>query len=197
MRKQRGCLASLLGVLAVAVAAVYGAAAVTAPWSFHIGGRSTPFLTWWGWGTLRTKDGHSYPLSIYFFPSSRFSRLRLDGLRPTGGLQGSARLCTSRGVVEQLDLSGTIYGGWRSTEGSLIDFRLFERKRFDVGQHTGYFDLYGRFRGPDLVMDDRGRYSSPLRSGLRVEHGSVTFSWGGYRDFQAVCDSAATYAMHP
>lgn len=158
-RQRRGCLTGLLKLLAVGIfglAVAYGVVAITAPWSFHIGGRWTPFLTWHGYGQLLTKGDVQYPLYVSFFPSSHFSQLHLEGLRPTGGLQGSAWLCTAPGVTQHLDLGGTIYGGWRSTEGSLMAFRLLERQIFNVGQAQGFFDLRGRWQGAKLVMNERG-----------------------------------------
>ena len=186
-----GCLARILGALLLGVAIVYAVAAITSPWSFHIGGRWTPFLTWSGYGKLVTKNG-TYPLYITFYPSSHFSRLHLDGLRPTRGLQGNGWLCTAPGTIERLRLSGTIYNGWSTTEGSLMGFRLNEWNAINLGQHRGYFDLYGRWQGLQLVMDDRGAYSATLQSGLRPEHASATFDWGSYSDFKSVCASAKT-----
>jgi len=185
-------LRSLLKFLAAAIlagAVFYAVVVLLDPWALHIGGRFTPFLTWQGSGKLLTKGGGEYPLYVYFYPSSHFSRLHMDGLRPAGGVQGSGWLCTSRGVTQRLTLGGTIYGGWRSTEGSLIGFRLLELKVIDVGQGQGYFDLYGKWRGPELVMDDRGNPGGQFRSGLRIEHASVTLDWGSYSDFKAVCAS--------
>jgi hypothetical protein len=171
------------------VAVVYAVAAVTSPWSFHIGGRWTPFLYWSGYGKLVTKNG-TYPLYISFYPSSHFSRLHLDGMRPTGGVKGNGWLCTAPGVIERLALSGTIYGGWSTTEGSLMEFRLNERNIIDLGQQRrGYFDLYGRWHGTQLMMDDRGRYSSPFSSGVKIEHPSVALDWGSYSDFKTLCAS--------
>jgi hypothetical protein len=89
--------------------------------------------------------------------------------------------------MQRLDLSGTIYGNWSSTEGSLITFRLLEPKVIDVGQRQGFFDLLGRFRGPELVMDDRGSVGNAFRSGLKIEHASASFDWGSYSDFKAGC----------
>jgi hypothetical protein len=188
--RRHGCLASLFGLLIFCLAVFYGVTAITAPWSFHIGGGWTPFLYWSGSGTLHTKRG-TYPLYVLLYPSPHFSRLRLDGLRPTGGVQGSGSLCTSRGVIQYMTLGGTIFNGWRSTDASLMTFRLVEPKIFDVGQRDGFFDLYGRWRGPELVMDDRGRAGSAFRSGLKIEHASVTFDKGSYSDFEAVCANAA------
>jgi hypothetical protein len=171
------------------LAVVYGVAALTAPWSFHIGGRSTPFLFWSGYGILNTKGG-TYPIYMSFYPSSHFSRLRMDGLRPTGGVRGTGALCTSRGVTQYLKLTGTIYNGWSSTEDSLLAFRLFEPKIFDVGQRQGYLNLYGRWQGPELVMDDRGEPGNMFRSGLKIEHASVNLDWTGYWSFKNICASA-------
>lgn len=195
IRQRRGCLANLVGLLVLGVAVVYGVAAVTSPWAFHIGGRWTPLLYWSGSGRLVTKSG-TYPLYVSFFPASHFSQLHLDGLGPTGGVQGSGWLCTAPGVLQQLKLGGTIYGGWRSTEGSLMQFRLLEPKIFDVGQRQGYFDLYGRWQGQELVMNDHGRYAGIFRSGLKIEHASVTFDWGHYSDFKAMCPQTTNSPHH-
>ena len=192
MQRRRGCLGclgQLFLLLGLGVALVYVVAAITNPWSFHIGGRPTPLLTWFGEGALYTKDGNSYPMFVSLMPASHFSRLRLDGLRPTGGVRGSACLCTPQGPLS-LKLGGTIYGGWRSTDDALIDFRLNERTIFDWGQaRAGYFDLYGRFRGQDLVLDDRGRYSGAMRSGLRIQGASVTLRWRPFFTCKSACDS--------
>jgi hypothetical protein len=195
IRQRHGCFASLLGLIILGVVVVYGVAALTSPWAFHIGGRWTPLLYWSGSGKLVTKGG-TYPLYVSFFPSSHFSQLHLDGLRPTGGVQGSGSLCTSPGVMQTLKLSGTIYGGWRSTEGSLMAFRLLEPKIFDVGQRQGYFDLYGRWQGQELVMNDRGRYAGTFRTGLKIEQTSVTLSPIGYSDFKAACARATDSPPH-
>ncbi|MGH9731782.1 MAG: hypothetical protein ACRD4A_08780 [Candidatus Acidiferrales bacterium] len=188
-RVRRGCLTKLFSLLLVGIlggALLYGLVAITDPWSFHIGGRWTPLLTWHGYGELLTKNGTEYPLYINFYPSSHFSRLHLEGLRPTGGLQGGGWLCTSPGVMQRLTLSGTIYGGWRSTEGSLMAFRLLEPIIFSTGQRRGFFDLAGRWKGPELVMTGKG-VPDTFRSGVRIEGASVAFDWGSYSEFKAAC----------
>jgi hypothetical protein len=186
--RRHGCITQLFGLVIVCLAVVYAVAAITAPWSFHIAGVSTPLLYWEASGMLHTKGG-SYPLYVLFYPSPTFSRLKLDGLRPTGGVQGSAWLCTSPGVIQYLKLSGTVYNGWSSTEDSVIGFRVLEQRYFDVGQRRGYFDLSGRWRGTQLVMDDRGAWASTFRSGVRLEHASVTLDRASYSDFKSTCAS--------
>jgi hypothetical protein len=194
--RRRGCFANVVGLLVLAVAVVYGVVGLTSPWAFHIGGRWTPLLYWSGSGRLVTKNG-SYPLYVYFFPSPHFSQLHVDGLRPTGGLQGSGWLCTSTGEVQYLKLSGTIFGGWRSTDDSLMDFRLNDRRVINLGQVQGFFDLYGRWHGQELVMDDRGRTGGVFRSGLKIEHAAVVLNWARYSDFKDMCRSETNFRAHP
>jgi hypothetical protein len=189
MPKARGCFTNLLGVVILAVVLVYAVAGITSPWAFHIGGRWTPLLYWQGRGTLMTRSG-AYPLYVFFYPDSHMSRLRVDDLQPTGGLQGTGAICLPPGTIQSLKLSGTVFGGWRSTEKSLMDFRLLDWKIIDVGQRQGYFDLYGHWRGTELVMDDRGRVGTPFRAGLRLDHASVTFTWSSYSDFETACATA-------
>jgi len=199
MRQGHGCLGGLFRLVLVGVLGlglVYGVVLVTDPWAIHIGGRTTPLLTWFGCGKLQTKGGAEYPLYVYFYPSSHFSQLHMDGLRPTGGLQGRGLLCTSPGVTTQLELSGTIYGGWRSTEGSLMAFRLLETRIIDAGQGRGFFDLAGRWQGSKLMMDERGGRGHPFRSGLRIENASVTLEWGTRSDFKDMCAKATNLPAH-
>jgi hypothetical protein len=196
MSKRGGCLANIFKLLLVCVIAFYAALGLTSPWAFHIGGRSTPLLYWSGYGKLVTKSG-TYPLYVLFYPSAHFSKLHIDGLRPTGGLKGTASLCAAPGVVENLTLSGTIYGGWASTQDALMQFRLLDYKIFDVGQRQGYFDLYGRWRGSELVMDDRGESSGKFRSGLKIDHASVTFDYGSLSDFKKACSALTNVPASP
>ena len=153
----------------------YGAVVALDPWAIHMGGRWTPLLIWQGSGKLVTKTGVAYPLYVSFYPSAHSSQLHMDGLRPTGGLQGDGWLCTSRGVTQ----------------------RLLEPKVIDMGQRQGYFDLYGKWHGPELVMNDRDRVGGTFGSGLRIEHASVTLDWGTHSDFEAACASAANLPTHP
>ena len=181
----RGRFGAIHGVFVLGLL-LCGLLLVAGPWVLHIGGQWTPLLTWTGSGKLLTKSGQ-YPLYVSMSPSSHFSQLHLDGLRPTGGLKGMGWLCTSRGVMEQLDVSGTIYNAWRTTDGSLVSVRLLEHRVIDVGQGQGFFDLYGRWRGPQLVMDDRHHPGERFRSGVNIEHASVTLDPGSYSDFKVIC----------
>ncbi len=181
-RKLRG-FSGLLLVLAL----VYGGIAVMNPWAVHMGGRWTPLLIWTGTGRLVTSSG-TYPLLVTLSPSSHFSRLRLDGLRPTGGLSGWGWLCTSRGNILRLRLYGTMYGAWRSTDGALISLQMLERiQNFPTIQDGGSFELFGHWVGPQLVMDDRKEWSAPFRSEIRIKAASVTLKPGNESEFKAGC----------
>ena len=187
MRNRRSWLGLLLLILIPLLVLL------TSPWALHIGGRWTP-LVWWGSGKLVAKGGLEYPLFVMLYPSSHFSRLRLDGRRPTGGVQGNACLCTAPGAFQYLKLSGTIYDGWLSTDGSLMNFRLLEPTILDVGQkRAGYFDLFGKWEGPELVMDTRGSWTHPFRSGLRMQQALVTLHWDPYWSCKSACAGVANH----
>jgi hypothetical protein len=191
-RRRRGI--GMLGLCAILVL-IYIVMVCLNPWAVHMGGGWTPFLYWTGTGRLVTSSG-SYPLIVCLYPSSHSSRLHLDGLRPISGLGGQGWLCTPHGNIH-LTLSGTIFGRWRSTDGALMEFRLLEWRRardrlLGTNLNRGYFDLLGYWRGPKLVMNDRGEWSRPFRSGLKIKNASVTLKSGSKSEFNVAC--AATSA---
>lgn len=184
-RKRSGWL-----VLGATALVVYCVIALLNPWALHIGGQWTPFMYWTGSGKLVTSDG-TYPLLVRLYPSPHGSQLRLDGLRPISGVHGQAWLCTPKGS-QFLDLTGTIYGGWRSTDGALTRFRLLERytaRERLLGEvpRRGYIDLYGYWDGPELAMNDRGSWSPPFRQGFTLKNASVTLKSGSKTDYNAAC----------
>jgi len=63
-----------------------------------------------------------------------------------------------------------------------------EIRVIDIGEQQGYFDLYGRWCGPELVMDDRGRAKGKFRSGPEIKPASITL--GSLSDFKAICSNA-------
>jgi hypothetical protein len=193
--RRHGFLANLFKLFILCVILIYGVVGVTSPWAFHIGGRVTPLLYWAGFGNLTTRNG-TYPLYVLFYPSSHMSRLGFDGLRPTGGMQGTSSLCTSPGVVEPLKLSGSVYGGWSSTNNAVMGFRLLEIRLIDVGQRQGYIDLYGRWQGPALAVNDHDQFNGKFSSGLKIEHAAVTLNWGSYSDFKAACANMTVPSPH-
>jgi hypothetical protein len=186
-----GCLTKLVLIAAGALAFVWVVTVALNPWALHIGGRSTPLLYWHGAGTVVSKDGKSYPLYLTFVPgkSRRTVGSRREGKRKNANLDGRGWLCVAPGTVERMNVSGTMYGGYTSTDGALIEFRLLEwRKPFSLSPPgRGFFDVAGAFRGPDLVMDSPNEQGIPFKSGLFIDHATVTLRWAEYREFEAAC----------
>jgi len=175
----------------LAIAGLVGALYVAlVPWSFHIGGRWTAGF-WSGYGTLRTAGGNAYPLYVAFRPNLRGGAGgSWKGLRASAALHASGSLCISPGVVRALDLSGTIYGAYLHTEGSLIEFRLSELHPFDLGerQPRRFFDVGGVWRGPNLVMEDDGSWEVDFEpEKRRTGKAGVTFSRGNFGEFKEMC----------
>lgn len=187
----RGCLGTLVGGILSVVAVVYVAVLITNPWAFHIGGRLTPLLYWSGYGELKSETG-SHPLYFTVYPARSRAYRPLDNLHPSGGLQGTGAICTATGAITKLTMSGTIYGGWKSTDNSVISVRLHERGgMFDSKPDRGFFDLYGRWQGQNLMMDSRQGTGYPFRSGFRTMQSRVTLAPGSYSDFTRACDQLA------
>ena len=60
----------------------------------------------------------------------------------------------------------------------------------EVGM-SGIFSVgEGNYAVDVLVMDDRSSFAKIFRSGLRIEHASVTLDPGSYSDFKSACASA-------
>jgi hypothetical protein len=196
MRRSSGCLTGCLTKLVVlglgAVVFTWAVMAALHPWALHIGGRSTPLLYWQGAGTIVSKDGRTYPLYVMFWPGRPqgfHGGGRRDGKTVSGHLDGSGWLCTAPGNSQRMNLSGTIYGPYATTDGSLMDFRLLEwRKAFAINyQHRGFFDLAGQFHGPDLVMDRPGEQGIRLQSGPFIDNATTTLHWASREEFDAAC----------
>jgi hypothetical protein len=182
------------GVLVLGLVLVLALTALLDPWAYHIGGRWTPGV-WWGYGKLQTTEGDEYPLFIYFFPNFKaMSRLRLNGQRPTSGLRGAGWLCSAQGVTQRLDLSGDIYGTYLNTDGNQMAIRLLDARHISINaQNRHYVDLYGRWHGPELVMQDEGGWERSFHPDPQnpKERAAVTFTWGSYWDFKDLCNTTA------
>ena len=161
------------------------------PWALHIGGRSTPLLYWHGTGTVASKDGKTYPLYVSFWPGKpgRHGGGRREGKIWSADLKGTGWLCIAPGSVERMDMSGTMYGGYSSSDNSLFDFRFLEwRKSFTINyQNRGFFDVAGTWHGPLLVMDRPNEQGIKLNTGPFIDSATVTLHWSSYREFEAAC----------
>ena len=187
-----GCLTKLVVLALAACAFVWVLMVALNPWALHIGGRSTPLLYWNGAGTVVSKDGKTYPVYVRFWPDKphrSFGAGPREGQRKNADLTGRGWLCLAPGTVERMDLSGTMYGGYSSTDGALIAFRLLEwRKPFSFNPpRRGFFDMAGEFHGPDLVLDRPNQQAIPFPSGPFIDHATARLRWASYEDFEAEC----------
>jgi hypothetical protein len=98
---------------------------VPAPWSFHIGGRFTPFGEWDGYGPVRASNGGRYLLFVHIQGGvvGRADRPSCTIHGSCGILRGSAQLCTESGRVYSFGLSGKMHG-WLTTDKSPTDLDL-------------------------------------------------------------------------
>ncbi len=108
-------------------------------------------------------------------------------------LQGNAYLCIAPGQFRRLSLSGTMYGGYSSSEGSLFDFRLIDYTApFSFRRpNRGFFDLAGSFQGKQLVLDRPGEQGVPFDRTLFIDHATATLDWSAWDDFKAACSASS------
>lgn len=198
MARHGGCLSSLGGCLVklvffsvAALAFMWVVMVALNPWALHIGGQSTPLLYWHGAGSVLDKSGKTYPLYVSFWPGRplKHSGGRREGKGWSADLRGTGWLCVAPGSVERMDLSGTMYGGYSSDANSLLDFRLLEwRKAFAINpQKRGFFDVAGMWHDGNLVMDRPNEQGIAFKSGLFIDHATVTLRWAEYGAFEAAC----------
>ena len=197
----RGCLAKLLLWSVAAVVCVWAFVVVLNPWALHIGGRSTPLLYWHGSGTVISKDGKTYPLYVSFWPGRPrgiHGGHRREGKLVSADLRGWGYLCLAPNNIERMNLSGTMYGGYLSSDDSLFDFRLLEwRKPFRINyQNRGFFDLAGTWQGQNLVMNRPNEQGIRLNTGPFIDNAKATLHWSSYDEFEASCRSTAAAALH-
>jgi hypothetical protein len=193
-----GCLTKLVLFGIAACAFVWVVTVALNPWALHIGGRSTPLLYWHGTGTVVSKDGKTYPLYVSFWPGKpgKHGGGRREGKLWSAALKGTGWLCIAPGSVERMEMSGTMYGGYTSSDNSLFDFRFLEwQKPFQINYHNrGYFDVAGNWKGPLLVMDRPGEQGIKLNTGPFIDNATVSLRWASYDEFEAACRSKGSAA---
>ncbi len=189
-----GCLTKLVLILLAGLAFMWVVVVALNPWALHIGGRSTPLLYWHGTGTVVSKDGKTYPLYVSFWPGKpmRNGGGRREGKIWSADLKGTGWLCTAPGSVERMEMSGTMYGGYTSSDNSLFDFRFLEwSKPFAINyQNRGFFDVAGTWHGPLLVMDRPGEQGIKLNTGPFIDNARVSLHWASYDEFETACTAS-------
>ncbi|HEY5185858.1 MAG TPA: hypothetical protein VIM19_13335 [Actinomycetes bacterium] len=139
----------LAGALLIVVAA---GAILVPPWIFHIGGRSTPGMSWDGVGTVRATDGGTYVLSTHLV-GGPLGVTRSGGMacsdRGCDTLHGTARLCTKSGTTYTFQLRGAVHAWW-STNGAATSVDLTNGT---TALPDGWVvAFHGSWHGPQLVL---------------------------------------------
>ena len=102
-RRRSNDWGKLVLFLVAAGCAIYIAQMVFHPWAFYFGGHRHALPIWQGTGTLHAPAaGGDYSLYVYLYPTGR-GRTYLNS-----SLSGNATLCTPRGELFRLTLSGSM-----------------------------------------------------------------------------------------
>src|SRR5262249_5299708 len=132
--------------------------AVFEPWAFHLGGEFHALGYWQGWGTIHAPEG-DYVVFMRLGPwmRGRSSFPSLSG----PAVRGSGAVCSPRGEkYAVLRLSGGFMNRkiGTDTNGESMNLNLAERLNFLGTNSETRLNLgfRGRWRNPDLVLDDHG-----------------------------------------
>lgn len=193
--RRRGHLRLLKGLLALVIAFFVIEIAVN-PWTFHIGDRFTPLMTWDGYGTVQASNGGHYLLFTSLQGAALDSACSFTGCQT---LRGSARICTERGSTYTLQLTGSVHARW-STDGAKTSIELRSVKSGPLPRGW-VISLAGSWHGPRLVVADTGssftgvltprgiiRHTASAAGAGRV---SVTLRYGSSAAFGQACRALA------
>ena len=191
-----GWLKQLFPILALFFVAVVVLPAIFMPWAFVMGGGFHILPTWQGWGKMHSNTaGGDYVIRISIYPKTG----RRVGYTH---VKGSAWLCTPRGESFYMNLSGDFQKDLRlNTDGKTASFSMYNygiKSKF-TADHRPSLALQGKWKNPDLVLDDQGSIArnfasdgtlyppkSPARPSL-PEVLPVTLHEGGNAEFEAAC----------
>jgi hypothetical protein len=191
-----GGLKQLFPILALFVVAVVVLPAIFMPWAFFMGGSFHILPTWQGWGKMHSNTaGGDYVIRISIYPKTA---------RHVGytHVRGSAWLCTPRGESFYMNLSGDFQKDLRlNTDGKTASFSMYNygiKSKF-TADHRPRLALQGKWKNPDLVLDDQGSIArnftadgslyppkSPARPNM-AEVLPVTLHEGSNSDFETAC----------
>ncbi len=174
--------------------------AVFAPWAFFLGGRFHPLAYWHGWGRLQASAAGEYVVFVQMWPTP-------GGRTGRPSVTGSAELCTPRGEHFSLRLGGGMMNKHvgLDSDGQPMHLYMYRRSWLSGSFNTERrprLELQGRWRNPDLVMDDRGSLSRaflpdgrlylgpPSRQPAARETLPVTLRSGSRSDFELACEAS-------
>jgi hypothetical protein len=196
-----GSLTRLLLIFLLIGAVMAGATYLFAPWAYYMGGRFHLIPLWQGWGRLHSNSaGGDYVIYIYFYPQMR----RYSG---PAHVSGRAILCTPRGERFNLNLGGDFERNIRrDTDGKTANFYMLNRTAshiFNGGSARPELELRGRWRNPELVLDDHSSIQRNFNHDAKLypdgknhaymgEISQVTLHEGSESDFEAACAAVKT-----
>jgi hypothetical protein len=168
------------------------------PWTFRIGGKLTPTMSWQGFGTVAASNGGRYVLYTHFRAGMladqgdpACSELDCDNL------DGSAQMCTASGAVYTFSLAGQIEA-WLSTDGSQTSLDITGGSPMPLPDGW-VVALHGRWRGDALALASPDNSFTEVftpRGAIRTVTSTadagtahVTLRQGTTADFQRACSA--------
>jgi hypothetical protein len=146
-RRRPRSVRTLLLIAALAILVVY---IVPTPWALHIGGKFTPLEDWDGVAAVTASNGGHYVLYAHLQGGLMGTARPVCSFQ--GGcdtLHGNAKLCTERGTVYPLHLTGAVHSWW-STDGASTSIDLTSNALPD-----GWVVAFkGKWAGPELPLAD-------------------------------------------
>ncbi len=195
MKPLRGPIQWVVLLVIIAVVLV-GLPAIFTPWGFFMGGRFHVIPSWTGWGKMHsTRAGGDYVIMMTISPKTG----RRMGLTH---VDGNAWLCTPRGEKFTLHLGGDFQKDIRlDTNGKTARFYMDNNsvKSQFSGERRPYLELNGKWKNPDLALDDHGSIARNFEpdGSLYSGHSSsrpymaevvpVTLREGGKAEFEEAC----------
>jgi hypothetical protein len=192
-----GCLWQGGIVLALSCVLILAVTGLLFPWAFYLGGDFHILPYWHGWGTAHAKSG-DYLLYVQIQPSTRGS-----GRGLSTNLGGTSYVCTPRGEKIYLKLGGSMPRHLNlSTDGEAISLYMhyWPWNANFINDDSPRLELRGRWRNPNLVMDDHSSIARAFKLDGTVYHDKganrpylseivpVTIVPGSYSDFSAACE---------
>lgn len=154
-----GCLSGWLLLLLLFVIGLAAVETVMGPWILTVGGRQRFLPVWEGVGDAHGPGG-IYRLYLWFAPSPPGERIVGEA-----AVAGYSVLCTPRGERFNLKLYGWSPGHiWRRMdEGKEFYLSAFRKPPGALSTNAMVtpprLQFVGRWRGPNLVMDDQGSFA--------------------------------------
>jgi hypothetical protein len=169
--------------------------ALLSPWAFFLGGSFHPLPWWRGWGRMHSPAG-DYVLFAQIVPR--------PGGRRVSHLRGTAFLCTPRGEIYNLQITGDFDKQplFTSNVDGLHLYLAIQQKLNFLATNRGTrlrFQIDGAWEGPELVTTDKGSLArafnpdatlytaDPNKRPPAGQPLSLTLKEGSRADFDSAC----------